>query len=128
MLRFKIPPDTVFQAILRESISHAIDAISDLLSYHNHDDALASADFLGLFPEIARVFPPSLARSALINLRRCLDRAEIYRLSEYHYLLLHDVLSFYADIHNSLVTISRSKQEKKSIFCRSVPHRKDKSG
>jgi hypothetical protein len=113
MFKFKRPPDAVFQAILRESITHAIEVISDLLSYHNHDDALAEADFTGLFPEIARVYPPSLARSTLINLRRCLDRAEIYRLGEYHYLLLHDVLSFYADIHNSLVANSRSKEEKK---------------
>lgn len=113
MFRFKIPPDVVFQAILRKSIGQAIDIISDLLAIYNYDDSRMEADFLVLFPEIARVYPPSLARATLINLQRCLDRPEIYHLNEYHYLLLYDVLGFYADIHNNLVAVSKSKKYKK---------------
>ena len=113
MLRFKIPPDTVFQAILRKSIDYAIDVLSDLLQVSDHDAAGTKQELMSLFPEIARVFPPSVARAALLNLHKCLDRPELYDCTDYHYLLLYDVLCFYADIHNGLVIKSRNKKEKK---------------
>lgn len=113
MLRFKIPPDAVFQAILRKSIDYAIDVISDLLQVFNHDDAGTKQELMSLFPEIGRVFPPSVAKAALMNLRTCVDRPEVYNCTEYHYLLLYDVLNFYADIHNGLVIKAKGKRTRK---------------
>lgn len=113
MIRFKIPPDSVFQAILRESIKYAINVMSDVLQVYNQDDAVAKQELMRLFPEITRVFPPSLAVASLINLQRCLDSSRLYACKEHHYLLLYDVLHFYIDIHNGLVMKSRNTRERK---------------
>lgn len=113
MLRFRIPPDSVFQAILRKSIDAGIDVASDLLQVFNHDDAGTRREFMSLFPEIGRVFPPSVAKDALENLRRCLDRPEVYNCTDYHALLLYDVLNFYTAIHNGLVIKAGNKKERK---------------
>jgi hypothetical protein len=58
---------------------------------------------------------PHLLKSRLLGLEPASFRArkDAGFLEPADYLLLHGVLSFYADIHNSLVTLSRSKQEKK---------------
>lgn len=113
MLRFKIPPDPVFQAILRKSIDAAIDVAADLLQVFNYDDTGTRQEFMSLFPEIGRVFPPSVAKAALENLRRCLDKPEVYLCTEYHSLLLYDVLNFYAAVHNGLVIKAGNKKERK---------------
>jgi hypothetical protein len=113
MLRFSKAPDPVFQAILRKSLDYAIDVISDLLQVFNHDDTGTRQEFMRLFPETGRMFPPSVARAALVNLRSCLDRPDIYALTDYHYLLLYDVLNFYADVHNGLVIAAKNKKQRK---------------
>jgi hypothetical protein len=113
MLRFKIPSDSIFQAILRKSIDSAVDVAADLLQVFNHDDTGTRREFMSLFPEIGRVFPPSVAKAALEKLRGCLDRPEIYNCTDYHSLLLYDVLNFYAAIHNGLVIKARNKEERK---------------
>jgi hypothetical protein len=113
MLRFKKPPDAVFQAILRKSIGYATDVMSDLLRVFNHDDSVTKQEFMSLFPETGRVFPPSVAMAALMKLRSCLDKPEVYNCTDYHYLLLYDVLNFYADIHNGLVMKAGNKRKRK---------------
>ena len=113
MIRFRIPPDAVFQSILRKSLDYSIDVISDLLRIFNHDDRVTRQEFMSLFPEIGRVFPPSAARAGLVDLRKCLDSPDVYTGTDYHYLMLYDVLNFYADIHNGLVIRARNKQERK---------------
>ena len=110
MLRFQRPPDAVFQAILRDSIDYSIDAISILLVLNEYDEARAREDMEADYPAMAKVFTPSLARTILLNLRGCLDRPEIYSLNNYHYVLLFDVMAYYADIHNDMVAISESRE------------------
>jgi hypothetical protein len=113
MIRFKRPPDAVFEAILRKSIDYAVDVISDLLSIFNHDDVVTRREYQSLFPEIGRVFPPSLAQSALKDLRACLDDPHVYRGTDYHYLMLYDVLHFYADVHNGLVIAAKDGKKRR---------------
>lgn len=67
----------------------------------------------GLYPVMVKVFTPSLARTTLLNLRKRLDRPEIYHLNDYHYLILYDVLDFYVDIHNDMVALSKSRKDRK---------------
>jgi hypothetical protein len=113
MLQFQRPPDVLFQAILRDSMSYSIDLIKDLIENNQYDEARAREEMKGFCPAVAKVFPPSLARTTLLNLRGCLDRPELYYLNNYHYLLLYDVMDFYADIHNDIVAESKSKKERK---------------
>jgi hypothetical protein len=113
MIRFKRTPDAVFQSILRKSIDYAVDVISDLLQVFNLDDGGTRREFMSLFPEIGRVFPPSVAKAALIDLRNCVDSPDVYSGTEYHYLMLYDVLNFYADIHNGLVIKAKNKKKRK---------------
>lgn len=114
MLRFAKAPDAVFQAILRDGLSYAIDFISDMRSASD-DVALSREEFICYFPAAGKVFPPRLAVETLRNLFRCLDRPEIYYLNDYHYLLLYDVLDFLADVHNDGIAVSRSKRDKKNM-------------
>ncbi len=112
-MRFANPPDTVFQAILRNGLDVALDEIDDLLDFHGNDDVLAKEDFAGIFPVMAKVFTPSLARASLRQLRDRLDRPEIYYLNDYHYLLLFDMLQSYAVLHNDMVASAGSGEEKR---------------
>jgi hypothetical protein len=117
MLRFQRPPDAVFQAILRTSIDYVIDVIADLIENNEYDETRARDDMKDLIPAVARVFPPSLARTTLIDLRSCLNRPELYHLNDYHYLLIYEALEFYAEIHNELVALSKSRKERREASC-----------
>jgi hypothetical protein len=113
MLRFQRPPDVVFQAILRDSMDFSIDFIHVLIENNEYDESRAREDMKADCPAMAKVFTPSLARTTLLNLRKRLDRPEICSLNNYHYLLLFDVMAYYADIHNDMITISNSREERK---------------
>ncbi len=113
MLRFQRPPDVVFQAILRDSIDYSTDFIGVLIENNEYDESRAREDMKADYPAMAKVFTPSLARTTLLNLRKRLDRPEIYFLNNYHCLLLFDVMAYYADIHNDMVALSNSREERK---------------
>lgn len=117
MLRFQRPPDAVFQAILRDSLDFSIDFIDILTENNEHDEPRAREEMKADCPAMAKVFTPSLARNTLWNLRKRLDRPEIYSLNNYHYLLLFDVIAYYADIHNDTVAMSETGEERtEAIF------------
>lgn len=113
MLRFEKPPDVVFQAILRDSFNFTIDLLDDLIGDNDGIGADARKDMKGFIADAAKVFPPALAKTTLINLRNHLDRPEVYYLNDYHYLLIYDVLSLFADIHNDMVAESKTGKDKK---------------
>lgn len=113
MLRFQRAPDAVFQAILRDGLSYAINFISDMRSESDPDGALSREDFTNVFPAAGKVFPPALAAETLRDLFTCLDRPEIYYLNDYHYLLLYDVLNSLSEIHNDRVSMARNKKDGK---------------
>ena len=115
MLRFQRPPDAVFQAILRESLDCSIGFIEVLMDKNEYDEALASEDMDVVYPALAKVFTPSLALDTLQNLKRRLDRPEIYQLNDYHYRLLFDVMAYFSEIHNGMVAMSGSREERKEM-------------
>jgi len=112
MLRFQRPPDVVFQAILRDSLDFSIDFIDILTDNNENDESRVREAMEADYSRMAKVFTPSLARTTLWNLRKRLDRPEIYSLNNYHYLLLFDVLAYYADIHSGMVAMSESGEER----------------
>lgn len=94
-------------------MDYAIDFIHVLIENNEYDESLAREAMMADFPAMAKVFTPSLARTTLLNLRSRLDRPEVYSLNNYHYLILYDVIDFYADIHNDMVAISENKEDRK---------------
>jgi len=115
MLLFQRPPDVMFQAILRESIDCSIGFIEVLMDKNEYDEARVREDMEAVYPALAKVFTPSLALATLQNLRRRLDRPEIYQLNDYHYRLLFDVMAYFSEIHNGMVEMSESWEEKKEM-------------
>jgi hypothetical protein len=113
MLRFQRPPDVAFQAILRESMDCSIGFIEALMDKNEYDEARVREDMEAVYPALAKVFTPSLALATLQNLRRRLDRPEIYQLNDYHYRLLFDVMAYFSEIHNGMVEMSESGEERK---------------
>lgn len=113
MLRFENPPDTVFQAILRNSLDFVVDDIAAMPDVHKNDEFLIKEDFNNTYQIMAKVFTPRLALATLKRLRECLDRSEIYYLNDYHYLLLYEALECYVVIHNDAVAISRTKKDRR---------------
>jgi hypothetical protein len=94
-------------------MSYSIDFIKDLIEDNDFDESRAREDMKGFYPSMVKVFTPSLARTTLLNLSKRLDRSEIYHLNDYHYLVLYDVMDFYADVHNDMVRISKSRKDRK---------------
>ena len=113
MLRFENPPDTVFQAILRNSLDFVVDDIAAMPDLHQNDEFLIKEDFNNTYQLMAKVFTPRLALATLKRLRDCLDRPEIYYLNDYHYLLLYEALECYVVIHNDAMAISRTKKDRR---------------
>ncbi len=91
----------------------SIDFIHILIENNEYDESRAREDMKSDCPAMAKVFTPSLARTTLLKLRKCLDRPEIYSLNNYHYLLLFDAIAYYADIHNDMIPMAESRGERK---------------
>jgi hypothetical protein len=92
MLRFQEAPDKISLAILHAALTDALDWIDD-----NQDDP---EDFARVYPESAKCFTPQLAKKILKQLLRASQGRTLYQLTDYHWLLLYEVLSKFADIFN----------------------------
>lgn len=65
----------------------SIGFIEAMMDKNEYDEALVREDMEAVYPALAKVFTPSLALATLQNLKRRLDRPEIYQLNDYHYRL-----------------------------------------
>ena len=92
MLRFQEPPDEISLAILHAAFADALDWIDD-----NQDDP---EDFARVYPESAKCFTPQLAKKILKQLLRASKDPALYKLTDYHWLLLYEVLSKFAELFN----------------------------
>lgn len=63
----------------------SIGFIEAMMDKNEYDEALVREDMEAVYPALAKVFTPSLALATLQNLKRRLDRPEIYQLNDYHY-------------------------------------------
>ncbi len=92
MLRFQEPPDEISLAILHAAFADASDWIDD-----NQDDP---EDFARVYPESAKCFSPKLAKKTIKRLLRASHGRTLYQLTDYHWLLLYEVLSKFAELFN----------------------------
>jgi hypothetical protein len=93
MLRFAMPPDRVFSAILHAALEFTRDTLADL--------AGEAEDYWGAqYPNAARCLPADTAATLLDQLAAASRDAPLYQLTDYHWLLLYDCLRVYCDIHN----------------------------
>ena len=92
MLRFQEAPDEISLAILHAALADALDWFDD------HQDC--PEDFTVDYPESAKCFTPALAETTLKDLLRASQESALYQLTDYHWLLLYEVLSKFAELFN----------------------------
>lgn len=93
----------------------SIGFIEAMVDKNEYDEARTREDMEAVYPALAKAFTPSLALATLQNLRRRLDRPEIYQLNNYHYRLLFDVMAYFSEIHNGMVEMSENGEEPKPL-------------
>jgi hypothetical protein len=96
MLRFAMQPDRVFRAILHDALEFTRDTLADLA---NEDEDY----WVAQYPNAARGLPAGAAVTLLDQLVAASRDAQLYQLTDYHWLLLYDCLRVYCDIHNDNV-------------------------
>jgi hypothetical protein len=111
MLRFQTPPDKIFMAILTESMEMMIDQMRETLSVHREKE-VDTVSLESLMPNASRVFAPETALKILKRMLHCHKGPGFYRLNDYHFLLLYDVLGYFCDIHNDMVHTTPHAEEK----------------
>ena len=95
MLYFARKPDLVFTAILHTALENEGESIK---SFVNNDLDLWEA----CYPETSRYFTATSSFDVLTQLF-CASRDPIvYRLTDYHWLLLYEVLQNFCVVHNDL--------------------------
>ncbi len=114
MLRFQTHPDKVFTAILKDSIELMIDEINDTVSFAQSKEEF-SEHLNSLLPNAGKVFNPKTALSTLKEMLVCLEKPQLYRLNDYHYLLLYDTLSNLCELHNDAVREAETEEDRKQI-------------
>lgn len=112
MLGFQNPPDKIFTEIIDESIKLMIDHIREIED-SGQDEVKAEEAFQCLFPFACRVFNRETALHTLGRMLQYNKRPGLYRLNDYHYLLLYDTLQNLCDIHNDMVRDAPDRIEKK---------------
>ena len=90
MLRFATKPDTVFTKLLREACPEAI-GHTEL-----EDDPAEQRDALeNLLPRTSKLFDVPGLKAQLIALNAASAASELYQPTDYHWLLLYEVLDAY---------------------------------
>ncbi len=92
MLRFSGDPDDVSLAILHAALADALDWFDDHQDYPE--------DFTVDYPESAKCFTPVLAEKTLKDLLRASQESALYQLTDYHWLLLYEVLLIFTNVFN----------------------------
>jgi hypothetical protein len=111
MLRFLAPPDKIFMAVLTESIEMMIDKIGETVAVHRKDE-LGTFVFESLMPNAARVFVAETGLKTLKHILHCHKGPGLYRLNDYHFLLLYDTLEYFCDAHNSRVASAPNEHDR----------------
>jgi hypothetical protein len=99
MLRFARKPDLIFLAILHDALEELRETIPD------QEDWFWAAQY----PLAARCFTSESAATVLDHLLTASRAAEVYHLTDYHWLLLYDCLRVYCEIHSDFAQEAPSK-------------------
>jgi len=114
MLRFRNHPDRVFMAVLTESMEMMIIRIREILAVHRKAETDGEG-LLSLMPNASRVFAPEIALKTLKHVLHCHRGPGLYRLNDYHWLLLYDVLEYFCRVHNESVSTAPNDFEKERM-------------
>ena len=96
MLRFANEPDKTALAIVHAAMTDALAEIE----LNKDDHACSLEDFTARYPESAKCFTPALAETTLKGLLRASQDSALYQLTDYHWLLLYEVLDNFTEVFN----------------------------
>jgi hypothetical protein len=96
MLRFLDEPDEHSLAILHAALTDALEEMD--ISKDDPEDSLE--DFTARYPESAKCFTPALTETTLKDLLRASQESALYQLTDYHWLLLYEVLKNFTEVFN----------------------------
>ena len=98
MLYFRTKPDPVFLAILHQALESELQEITRISAEKDFDAWEAG------YGTVCEVFTPY---SALVTIEQLLIESQkviVYRLSEYHWLLIYECLKNYCAVHQDLAS------------------------
>jgi hypothetical protein len=99
MLRWQFQPDEAFAAILESSLSTSIEWLSDHLA-----GTIAEAEVFSLFgTQLWELFDTQQLLTELQKLLVAHRSAKLYMPTDYHFLILHEVLQLQINHHNDQV-------------------------
>lgn len=101
MLRFQNNVDNVFQRILDESFKFMIDTLQPT-------ECEEEENIIGFLPKCAKVFTDDEAVEIIRKLINCNLDNSLWKLNDYHYLLIYEILDCYVEICNDC---SQSNEE-----------------
>jgi len=96
MLRFSGDPDEVSLAILHAALTDALEE----MEISKEDPKGDPGDFTARYPESAKCFTAALAEKTLKNLFCASQDSALYQLTDYHWLLLYEVLKNFTEVFN----------------------------
>ena len=96
MLRFSNELDECALAILHAALTDALEETE--LSKDDPDGCLE--DFTARYPQSAKCFTAALAETTLKDLLRTSQDSALYQLTDYHWLLLYEVLKNFTEVFN----------------------------
>jgi hypothetical protein len=100
MLRWQFQPDEAFAAILDSSLSISIERVSDHLA-----GTIPEVEVVSLLgSRIWELFDDQQLLTELQKLLMAHRSAKLYSPTDYHFLILHEVLQLQISLHNSLVS------------------------
>ncbi|MGA1825018.1 MAG: hypothetical protein ACMUIP_10195 [bacterium] len=111
MLRFATVPDEAFQAILEAFLEISIDMLKDSLQSGEGGNNV----FDGYLEQTRALFTPQELLNELEKLLKAHRSPDLYMPTDYHFLLLYDVLSQLVDFHNDTLQDEGGKKEYGSI-------------
>ena len=97
MLYFRTQPDAVFIPFVSQALNYELQAVRRVAS-HNDTDA-----WLVEYPSVGMLFTPYSALITLEDLLVAHEASMVYRLTDYHWLLLYESLKNYCLWHNDQV-------------------------
>ena len=110
MLRFQYPPDSIFLDILHSAIEGFLGDL-ELTEYDQEE-------FSNSYPESAKCFHPKLAHKTLKQVLRGSQAKSLYQLTDFHWLLLYEVLWKFCVLFNDEPEEIAPALEEKYGFCK----------
>lgn len=102
MLYFQVRPDRIFLTILHEALQRTREELDFAPAHTPTDEDPAEMDehYRALYPEITRFFTRSELCEVLDRLLEASQQPTPYEITDYHWLVIHECLGVFCDLHN----------------------------